>query len=312
MKKPFHRFNRLLTVTLCICFILFSIFLASQTPHTRVSSQGSSDLSGVSVAVYTGGHSDENLASRTALISMLDWMNAEVNLISPEGMLNGSLGGHSMLVMPGISPYTLRDEMTTVGYDIIRNFIASGGAYIGIYGGTFFEWPHFELFDVELQNYLPDLPAGKNLVTINLHKNGTGPDLTNLPDSYSTLSWTGSYFDGPDMSQVTTIASYAVNELPCMVAFRYGRGTVFLSSPHPEIEEGDSRDGTVFQDGLNDPDSEWGLMRVITCWLIDVSSSSVGFPPLEPGIILIAVVIVGSIIIVSGYVVYSRRMQEKA
>jgi glutamine amidotransferase-like uncharacterized protein len=267
-----------------------------------VSSQGPTDLSGVNVAVYTGGHSDENFASRTALISMLDWMNAEVTLISPEGMLNGSLNEHSMLVMPGISPYTLRDEMTTVAYDIIRNFIASGGAYIGIYGGTFFEWTHFNLFDVELQNFLPDLPAGKDLVTINIHKNGTEPELSTLPDSLSTLSWTGSYFDAPDMSHVTTIASYAQNGLPCMVTFRYGLGTVFLSSPHPEIEEGDTRDGTDFQEGLNDPDSEWELMQVIACWLIESSGVLPSNP--VPGLVLVIIIVVVSVavgIVISRY-----------
>lgn len=302
MKQSFLRVNGLSTITLCICFILFSILVTSQTPYTLVSSQGSSDLSGVNVAVYTGGHSDENLASRTALIRMLEWLNAEVTLLSPEGMLNGSLTGHSMLIMPGISPYTLRDEMTTVCYDIIRNFIASGGAYIGIYGGTFFEWTYFELFDVELQNYLPDLPAGKNLVSINLHKNETGPDLSSLPDSFSTLSWTGSYFDGPDMSRVTIIASYAVNGLPCMVTFRYGLGTVFLSSPHPEIEEGDARDGTTFQDGLDDPDSEWGLMRVIACWLIDTS----GVVPSNPIPTLVALTVIVVVTVIVGIVVFRR------
>jgi hypothetical protein len=234
---------------------------------------------------------------------MLEWMNAEVTLISPEGMLNGSLSGHSMLVMPGISPYTLRDEMTTVGYDIIRNFIANGGAYIGIYGGTFFEWTHFELFDVELQNYLPDLPAGKNLVTINLHKNETGPDLSSLPDSYSTLSWTGSYFDAPDMSQVTTIASYAVNGLPCMVTFRIGWGNVFLSSPHPEIEEGGPRDSTEFQDGLNDPDSEWELMQVIAGWLIDTA----GATPTNPTLVVAIVVGIGTTIVVITVLIMHRK-----
>ncbi len=275
------------------------------TSSPSVVAQDSTDLSGVSVAVYTGGHSSENLASRTAIIHMLAWLNAEITLVSPDAMLNGTLVGHSLLVMPGISPYTLRDEMTTAGYDIIRNFIAGGGAYIGIYGGTFFEWPHFGLFDVELQNMLPDLPIGKSLVSINLHKNTTGPDLTSLPDSYSILSWTGSYFDAPDMSQVTTIASYAQNGLPCMVTFKYGLGTVFLSSPHPEIEEGDVRDGTDFQDGLNDSDSEWELMQIIACWLIEAS----GIVPTNPalGLVIAVGVIVIIMVVIVVLVIFRRR-----
>lgn len=304
MLNPITRSNRQQIISFCVICLIFNLVWVANGNSTYVVAQDSTDLTEVRVAVYTGGHSSENLASRTALIQMLDWMNAEITLISPEAMLNGTLAGHSLLVMPGISPYTLRDEMTTAGYDVIRNFIATGGAYIGIYGGTFFEWTHFELFDVELQNMLPDLPVAKSLVTINIHKNATGPDLSSLQDAFSILSWTGSYFDAPDMSQVTTIASYAQNGLPCMVTFKYGLGTVFLSSPHPEIEEGDSRDGTEFQDGLNDPESEWGLMQIIACWLVNVS----GIVPTNPmPVIVFAAFGVLVIIVISLVAIFRRR-----
>ncbi len=286
--------NTQLSFSVFIFILITSLLIVNSEPKIAISAQDSTELSDVKVAIYNGGHSNENLASRTALISMFEWLNADITLISPEEMLNGALSGHSMLVMPGISPYTLRDEMTNIGYDIIRNFIASGGAYIGIYGGTFFEWTRFPLFDVELQSYLSDLPFGKSLVTINLHKNATGPNLDDLQDSYSTLSWTGSYFDAPDMSHVTTIASYAQNGRPCMVTFTYGMGAVFLSSPHPEIEEGDSRDFTTFQDELNDPDSEWELMQVIASWLLAIS----GVMPINP----IPVIIVSLAVVVFGVI----------
>ncbi len=291
-----------------LSIVLFLVVLLCMTnfPQSLVSAQGASDLSGVHVAVYIGGHSTENLASRIAIINMLEWMNVEITLLSPEAMLNDSLAGHALLVMPGISPYTLRDEMTSTGYDIIRNFIRNGGAYIGIYGGAYFEWAHFELFEVELQNMLPDLPATKSLVTITINKNGTGPNLSDLPDSFSTLSWMGSYFDAPDMSHVTTIANYAQNGLPCMVTFKFGLGNVFLSSPHPEIEEGDARDGTEFQDGLNDPDSEWGLMQVIACWLINVS----GVAPLNPILVLTVASVIAAIVIFAGAIVIIYRRQH--
>ncbi len=309
MQKQILISNGYRPVLLFNFLFLFLLLCLIGGPHRLVTGQQSTNLSGVPVAVYTGGHSDENLASRTALIHLLEWLDADLTLLSPEGVLNGSLDEQAMFVMPGISPYTLRDEMTPVCYDIIRNFIASGGAYIGIYGGTFFEWTHFELFNIELQNYLPELPAGKNLVTVNIHKNGTGPDLSALPNSYQILSWTGSYFDAPDMSHVTTIASYALNDLPCMVSFRYGSGAVFLSSPHPEIEEGDIRDGTTFQDGLNDPDSEWNLMRIIACWLIDTA----GFTPSIPNpIFMVTLAIVSIIVIVIvASVLYWKRLRVK-
>jgi len=54
-----------------------------------------------------------------------------------------------------------------------------------------------------------------------------------------------------------------------MISYRYGLGSVFLSSPHPEFEENSDRDGTDNFDGFNDTDSEWDLMLEITRWLVD-------------------------------------------
>ena len=53
-----------------------------------------------------------------------------------------------------------------------------------------------------------------------------------------------------------------------MIIFRYGLGTVFLSNPYPEYEEGNDRDGTMEFDYYNDPDSEWGLLLKISRWLV--------------------------------------------
>jgi hypothetical protein len=53
-----------------------------------------------------------------------------------------------------------------------------------------------------------------------------------------------------------------------MIAFESGDGRVFLSSPHPEYEEGNLNDGTDYFDRLNDPDSEWLFMLAITQWLL--------------------------------------------
>ncbi|MHA1962930.1 MAG: hypothetical protein ACW99U_22300 [Candidatus Thorarchaeota archaeon] len=59
-----------------------------------------------------------------------------------------------------------------------------------------------------------------------------------------------------------------------MIAFQYGRGTVFLSSPHPEYEEGSDRDGTDAFDFFEDPDSEWGLLLKVSQWLIEASNET--------------------------------------
>lgn len=292
-----------LTQTRIIIFSIFALLVVvlAFTPSNPgiLSGRQTSNLAGVNVAVYGGGHSTGNLASRTALIHMFVWMGAIVTELSPDAVVNGDLTVYDMLVMPAISPYTLRDEMTSICYDIIRDYIAAGGAFFCITGGTYFEWDFFELFDVKLQGSLQELPSGKNLVTININKESTGPDLSAESDSYSALVWTGSYFDAPSMNDVNVIARYDENDLPCMVTFEYGDGTVFLSSPHPENEEGNPRDGTDYEDELDDPDSEWNLLLIISQWLVDFTDGPTPNPfsgrIIIIGVVVVVVVVVGGV-----------------
>jgi len=52
-----------------------------------------------------------------------------------------------------------------------------------------------------------------------------------------------------------------------MVAFEYGKGRVFLSGPHPEIEVDSDRDGSNKFNTLSDEGSEWPLLLAVMKWL---------------------------------------------
>ena len=73
------------------------------------------------------------------------------------------------------------------------------------------------------------------------------------------------------MTGIIPICTYTDTGFAGMIAFEYGNGTVFLSSPHPEYEEGSMRDGTDFWDSIPDPDSEWDLMLKVCQWLLEES-----------------------------------------
>lgn len=227
-----------------------------------------SNLASVDVALYNGGHSQENAHSKTALTHLFQWMQAVVHLLDPANVSTVSLSGYDILVMPGISPYTVRDEIGDAGLDIIRGFVADGGAYFGIYGGMYFEWPGFPLFNVILQAPAPGiLAASPRLGSLSIHLGSLGPDLSGVAPTISTMVWSPGYFEAVDSTIVHVVASYPENGLPAMVCFQHGDGVVFLSSPHPEFEEGETRDGTTYNDALADPDSEWALLMTVACWL---------------------------------------------
>jgi hypothetical protein len=105
--------------------------------------------------------------------------------------------------------------------------------------------------------------------------------------------------------------SYPTNDGVALCVARYGYGTIFICGPHPEFEEGSPRDGTTLFDALNDPDSEWGILRRVTQWLMDEASDPPMFNPLGGigGILVVAGII--TIPVVAGIVFILIRKRNR-
>ena len=103
---------------------------------------------------------------------------------------------------------------------------------------------------------------------MNVNTSAIGPDLSQESNSYDIFYESSGYFEADDWTGITPICSYTDSGLPCMITFEYSSGRVFLSSPHPEYEEGTMRDGTEGWDTMTDPDSEWDFMLKICQWLL--------------------------------------------
>jgi glutamine amidotransferase-like uncharacterized protein len=265
------------------------------------------DLSGVKVAVYSGGPFEAGNNSRIALMHMFEWMSATVELIDPEEICSGALSDYDILAVPGIPAGNTYVELLEEGMNQIRQFVANGGSYIGICGGSMFGLDgYLGLFNGTLRTQIPGIAPGIHLITMTVNHESTGPDLSELPQTYSVLYWGSGYWDAEDMSGITTVMSYPENDRPGMIASRYGYGTYFLSSPHPEWEEGGPRDGTEYFDEFNDSDSEWPLMLSVARWLVDASPA----PPPGPDLGLIGIAVAGvtiSVIAVAAMVVILKR-----
>jgi glutamine amidotransferase-like uncharacterized protein len=226
------------------------------------------DLHDVNVAIYNGAG---GLASSAiALQHLFLWMNATVRFVDGAGIRNGTLSTCDILAFPGGSMLSYRDNLESEGLDIVREFVRDGGSYFGICGGALFGTDIFlDLFNGTYSN--PINGTGIYLTQMYVNRNSSGPDLSSEPDSYDVMYWGSSYFYGDGMSTAIPIANYSYNNKPGMIALTYGEGTAFLSSPHPEYEEGNIRDGTDFCDYLNDTDTEWLLLLKVSCWLVDAS-----------------------------------------
>ncbi|MFW9933673.1 MAG: BPL-N domain-containing protein [Candidatus Thorarchaeota archaeon] len=223
-------------------------------------------LNGYFVAVYFDR--GVTAASRDACIAMLEWTGATVSVINEDHIHNGSLSMFDMLVMPGGCYCDERCQVLEQSdFEIIRDFISDGGAYLGIDGGAIYatEW-RLDLFHGD---FIADANGtGNFLLELDVNQDSIDPALSEQPATYTMFYEDSGYFQAENMTGVSVICTYQDTGYPCTLALHYGDGKVFLSSPHPEYEEGSLRDNTDYYDTLDDPDSEWDFMLKMCLWLL--------------------------------------------
>ncbi|MBN2229357.1 MAG: hypothetical protein JW779_07155 [Candidatus Thorarchaeota archaeon] len=243
-----------------------AIILVSSTIFLVFTSPG--PLVGVRVAVYDDHGT--TAASQFALESMFRWMGAEVTVINGTDVENGALDFYDIFVAPGGCWCDERCEILD-DFEIVREFVLNGGSYFGVDGGASYATSYrLGLFDGVLSADCNG--SGDWLLEMNVNRDSTGPDLSDEPESYILFYEASGYFLADNMTGIIPICTYTDTGYAGMIAFEYCEGTVFLSSPHPEYEEGSMRDGTDFWDTDPDPDSEWNLMLKVVLWLVNEST----------------------------------------
>ncbi len=257
-------------------FLLALMMLSAQTglPDFLAATEapGRSDLTGVSVKVMFT--SNQAYGSAIALHNMFEWMNATAEYINADEVNTDTLSGCDILVAPGGSAATYSVMLGGEGREAIIDFVSTGGSYFGICGGAMLGCRYaLGLFDGVTRQPVPGIESGTYMIQLAVNQSCFGPDLSDEPENITTLYWESAYLDPENWTNIHPITTYLGSEYSPMVAFEYENGSVFLSSPHPEYEENDDRDGTDAFEDLEDPDSEWGLMLKVARWLVDVSES---------------------------------------
>ncbi|MCK4256675.1 hypothetical protein KAX35_07285, partial [candidate division WOR-3 bacterium] len=175
----------------------------------------------------------------------------------------------------------------------IIDFIQSGGSYIGICGGGYFAsekviWQEQQLPMTPL-GIFPGTAKGpideivpfpdQEVVKVNI-ADSNHPITQSEQDTMWILYYWGPIFIPNEDAEVSILGRYDRGDYPALIAFNYGRGRVFITGPHPEIEEDSDRDGVVFvdtvigdvtyrsEDELDDRGSDWELMRKATLWCL--------------------------------------------
>ncbi|MFW9926922.1 MAG: BPL-N domain-containing protein [Candidatus Thorarchaeota archaeon] len=296
-------------------YLLSILGLILLTPAPTVAIVENDDLTGVKVAIYNGA--GVMISSRVALTRMFEWMNASVEEVNATQILDDILDDYDMLVIPGGSETICCSELQYIdGVRKIQDFVRNGGSYFGICGGATYGANYVDFFNGSMS---PVSEPGSliHMTTMNVNQSSTGPELSDWSANFATMYYGSWYFSPRADFPVHVVATYEYNDEAGMIAFEYGNGTVFLSSPHPEYEEDDDRDDTTDYDYLEDPDSEWDLLFRVSKWLIEASYVEQTTPttptptptPSELDLPLIAIASTGIVVVALTVAVLYRRMR---
>jgi glutamine amidotransferase-like uncharacterized protein len=231
------------------------------------------------IAIYTGEGADDDCI--TATRCMLEWAGYSVSDVSASYINSHGLEGFRLLCIPGGNMYQYALDISPAGKQKIRDFVETGGAYIGICGGANFAGERVywqgNLLQMEALAMFPGATRGPvdeiapypYCTMCQLLTAGSLHSITaSEPDSMWILYIYGPMLQPDSGADVVVLGEYEIVHEPAMVAFEYGRGRVFVIGAHPEFEEDGDRDSVVSFKQFDDDGSDWNMMRNAVMWCL--------------------------------------------
>ncbi len=236
-------------------------------------------------AVYTGGGTWE--PSILAFTSFLTWKGHTWEAVGKNQINRGKLTGRfDGLFMPGGWAGNYNQSLTASGDQHIRDFIADGGAYIGMSAGAFYlcdvtiwegeylDYPS-DVFDGDCVGPIEEIAPWPEYVMTPMDINLAFEANVFEPPRRDVLYYGEPYFVPHEGQTIETFATWVVPENPAadgapgVIGIDYGTGRAVLVGPHPEIEEDDDRDGTDFGSELSDGSdgSDWPMLWTMVDWV---------------------------------------------
>jgi glutamine amidotransferase-like uncharacterized protein len=234
------------------------------------------------IALYSDRGASEDCVIATK--HMFDWMGLKVELIDASHINRRPLDGYRIICFPGGNMYQYAQDIAESGKDKIREFISSGGGYIGICGGAYFTgervfWQSAQLpmsplgiFPGTTQGPIDAIAPYPDCVMCKIDIIEHNHPITKTESDSAWIMYCYGPMLLPDNSaDVTILGRYDILDQPAMITFEYGEGRVFIVGVHPELEEDSERDGVNFGDEFNDRGSDWNIMRKATFWCLGES-----------------------------------------
>ncbi|MGQ9459778.1 MAG: BPL-N domain-containing protein [Candidatus Bathyarchaeaceae archaeon] len=280
-----EKFGRKLWIP--ICLMILTLTMISPLLFHEVKAQGAQ------VAIYndSGAWADSVIPFKNfTKYKGLTWKYVTASDIN-NGLI--TYPTYKVLYMPGGYAADYNTAISNNGDQNIRNFVSSGGGYIGICAGAYFAcdkitWEGrsydytLDLFNGMGIGSIPEIMAWDYAIMTNLTMNLNHPINQYEPSRERMAYYGGPYFVPNAGVTVDTVATYdKKNNERAAITFSYGSGRVFLIGTHPEIEEDKTRDGSSWGEIWYDYGSDWPLLWTAMDWLMKQTISQ---PPAEPAL----------------------------
>jgi putative intracellular protease/amidase len=192
----------------------------------------------------------EGLADVFDSDAMCSWKS-----VGPIEIISGALKDYDVVVFPGGSARHQSKLLGDEGRRAVRDFVRSGGGYVGVCAGAFLAATgddlRLALVNVKTVNLKPTMmahgPVNVELTGAGLDVFATVPRTIDLEYSGGPILWPAGVGDLPEC---VALAIYRTEiyehesqaglmlDTPAIVAGQFGEGCLILFSPHPEASTG--------------------------------------------------------------------------
>lgn len=211
----------------------------------------------IRVAIFEGEGTGPGASALVKAFDKDEKQKFAVARITAEEVLAGKLAKFDVLVQPGGSGGKQGRALGEVGRQAVRSFVREGGGYLGVCAGAYlatndYSWS-LNLIDAKVVDRR-HWARGKGTVQLALSPAGAelfGQEDREMSIFYSQGPLLGRpEWDDPEVPNYESLAIYtteiAKNGAPegvmartsAAVRSEFGRGRVFVFSPHPELTEG--------------------------------------------------------------------------
>lgn len=245
----------ILKINNLLLVIAFLLFISCENKSSDIYVSEFESIESKLEKIHIGLYTDSGAEGVDKVEIMLNEIGSNYSTINKSIILNDQLSSYDIVLFPGGNMWEYKNYLSEKGLQIIKDYVQSGGGYIGICGGSYFSantiiwrgWEYEErkyaafsglgifsgIADGPIEDFAPSYYKYECRVKINLDHAVTN----DIPQQLSCLYSFGPKFIITDSTNISILGKTVLGDNPVVLSVEEQEGRVFLTSLHPEIDE---------------------------------------------------------------------------